>query len=160
MTYQWKIPVVPVDAQVAGEEFERLYKQNGRLEPKDVVEASREETAPLHACFEWNDAIAAERYRTTQAGDMIRYIVRVEKNEKNEPKEVRAFVHVERGYHPIGVVVKTPSMCEELLMSAEREMDAFTRKYSDLKQLKPVLSAINNYKAERSAANDRTRPQA
>ena len=36
-------------------------------------------------------------------------------------------------------------MCEELLMQAERDMEAFKRKYSELVQVKSVISAIDAY---------------
>ncbi len=150
MVYQWKIPIAPVSAQTAGEEFERLYKVKGRLAPEDVVDASREETAPLHCCFEWNDEIAAEKYRIGQAGNIIRALVTVEPEEPRA-QETRAFVHVRRDYHPLNVVVQDRDMFAELLEEAERDMDAFARKYSSLKQLSPVLTAISNYRAEATA---------
>ena len=109
MVYQWKIPIAPVSAQTAGEEFERLYKAKGRLAPEDVVDASREETAPLHCCFEWNDEIAAEKYRIGQAGNIIRALVTVEPEEPRA-QETRAFVHVRRDYHPLNVVVQDRDM--------------------------------------------------
>ena len=150
MTYQWKIPTAPVDAQVAGEELERLYQQNGKLAPKDIVDANREENAPLHKCFEWNDSIAAEKYRECQAGDIIRCLVTVVENEKSEP--TRAFVHVQQNYHPIGVVVKCVDMYAELIESAEREMNAFVQKYNSLTQLNSVITAMKNY-TEQKAKN-------
>ena len=146
MTYQWKIPVVPVDAQVAGNEFERLYKENGRLAPKDVVDASRDENAPLHGCFEWNDSIAAEKYRENQAGNIIRCLVKIEQKDKqSEPIQARAFVHVQQEYHPIEVVVKCTDMYAELMANAERDMNAFTQKYDMLTQLKPVITVMKAY---------------
>lgn len=146
MVYQWRIPIVPVDAQVAGKEFERLYQQNGRLAPKDVVEASRDENAPLHGCFEWNDSVAAEKYREHQAGDIIRCLVVTEQKDKqSEPIEARAFVHVQQEYHPLEVVVKHSDMYAELMANAERDMKTFTQKYDMLTQLKPVITVMKTY---------------
>lgn len=68
MVYKWKIPgVIPVDAQTAGEELQRIYQEKGGLNPSDIVEESRHDSAPLHPCFEWDDETAAEKYRQTQA---------------------------------------------------------------------------------------------
>lgn len=146
MIYKWKIPVVSIEAQEVGEEFERLYEENGKLDPKDVVDASRDKNALLHDYFEWDDTIAAEKYRVHQAGDIIRCLVHVEETAEDAPDIItRAFVHVQQEYHPINVVVKTPSMYEELLMAAERDMEAFKRKYSELTQVKSVISAIDAY---------------
>ena len=150
MIYQWKIPTVPVSAQTAGEEFERIYRERGKLDPADVVNESREETAPLHPCFEWNDEIAAEKYRVTQAGNIIRALVTVEEA-ADTSSETRAFVHVRRDYHPISVVVNDKDMMSELLESAEKDLMAFKRKYSELRQLSQVLSAIDAYQQAKGA---------
>ena len=79
MVYQWKIPVAPVSAQTAGEELERLYRKHGKLDPADVVEESRDASAPLHGCFEWNDAIAAEKYRVHHAAMLAELLASAEK---------------------------------------------------------------------------------
>ena len=138
MVYQWKIPVAPVSAQTAGEELERLYRKHGKLDPADVVEESRDAFAPLHGCFEWNDAIAAEKYRVHQAGDIIRALV-ISEDKGEEPRDTRAFVHVRSDYHPISVVI------DDAAMLAEKEMTAFQRKYETLQELSPVMDAIRAY---------------
>lgn len=44
--------------------------------PKDVLEKARgNEDSELHKCFEWDDAIAGEKYRLQQARDVIRMIL-------------------------------------------------------------------------------------
>lgn len=142
MVYKWKIPgVIPVDAQTAGNELQRIYEERGGLDPADIVEESRDVKAPLHPCFEWNDAIAAEKYRQSQAATIVRSIITVEESTKG-PQEVRAFVHVQNSYHPISVVVNSAEQTEELLQSALNELRAFRRKYNTLSQLAPVLIAI------------------
>ncbi len=59
--------------QVIGEEIERLKKENdGRITPKDVVDSARDDSSPLHACFDWNDATAAEKQREQIARLLIK----------------------------------------------------------------------------------------
>lgn len=141
MVYQWKVPgVMPVDAQTAGTELERIYATHGRLEPSDIVDESRDEQAPLHRCFEWNDAAAAEKYRQSQAANIIRSIVTVQETERG-PQEVRSYVHVQTGYQPISVVVNSEEQMNTLLRSALRELSAFRQKYSALSALRPVFDA-------------------
>lgn len=144
MTYQWKIPgLYQLDAEAAGAELERIEKHS-RLTQKAVVDASRDETAVLHKCFEWDDQEAAERYRETQAGDIIRNLVAVKVNDvKTEP--VRAFVHIgsERSYKSIGVVMKTPEYAEEMLDKARQELASFRRKYSGLKEVNAIIRSID-----------------
>ena len=73
MIYKWKVAgLMPVDAQTAGEELNRIYTKNGALNPADIVDESRPEDAPLHDCFEWRDDVAAEKYREQQDAPGIR----------------------------------------------------------------------------------------
>lgn len=148
MTYQWKLPsLMPVDAQVAGEELHRIYQEKGRLDAPDIVNESRPEGAPLHPCFEWNDAVAAEKYRETQAQNIVRSVVVVHENQNNEPVEVRAFVNVQETYRPIEVVVNSEEQMKELLKSAFSELKSFEKKYAALSQLAPVFEAIQKLSA-------------
>lgn len=148
MVYSWKLPgLYSVDAQSAGEELERIYENKGRLEPKEIVDESRTENAPLHPCFEWNDTVAAEKYRETQAQGIVRSIVVVHENQNNEPVEVRAFVNVQETYRPIEVVVNSEEQTKELLESALAELRVFERKYATLSQLVPVFNAIKTISA-------------
>lgn len=138
---------MPVDAQVAGEELRRIYQEKGRLDAPDIVNESRPEGAPLHPCFEWNDAVAAEKYRETQAQNIVRSVVVVHENQSNEPVEVRAFVNVQETYRPIEVVVNSEEQMKELLKSAFSELKSFEKKYAALSQLAPVFEAIQKLSA-------------
>ena len=140
MTYQWKVPgIVPVDAQTAGNELQRIYERYGVIEPETVVAESRTPSAPLHSCFEWDDEKAAHKYRITQAQNIIRAIVVVD--EAKQP-ETRAFVNVQREYHPVSVVVRNPEKREILLQNALNELRWFERKYNTLQELSNVFAAI------------------
>lgn len=144
MVYEWKMPgLYAIPAQEAGEELDRIYRERGRLEPMDVVDESWAADAPLHCCFEWNDAVAAEKYRENQASGIIRAIITI----GDEPKKdscVRAFVHVENTYRPMTAVVNSESRMQELLMTALNELSAFRRKYNSLSKLGPVFAAIDS----------------
>lgn len=141
MTYQWKVPgIMPVDAQTAGNELQRIYDRYGVIEPEIVVLESEEFSAPLHSCFEWNDAKAAHKYRITQAQDIIRAIVTVD--ETDQVPETRAFVNVDREYHPVSVVIRNPEKRDTLLQNALNELRWFEKKYNSLCELSGVFSAI------------------
>lgn len=134
---------LPVSAQVAGEECERL-ESNGMLTPRNLVDVSRPDDAPLHKCFEWDDGIAAERWRETQAAYIIRS-VEVEIEKHSEP--TRAFVATitdnTREYKSIGYVMRRSDSREALLDAAKRELLAFRRKYKNLYELAEVMDAID-----------------
>lgn len=141
MTYQWKVPgIMPVDAQTAGNELQRIYKRDGVIEPETVVLESESPSAPLHSCFEWDNEKAAHKYRITQAQGIIRAIVSVNETEKSP--ETRAFVSVEREYHPFSVVIRNPEKRDILLQNALNELHCFEKKYNSLCELSGVFSAI------------------
>lgn len=141
MTYQWKVPgIMPVDAQTAGNELQRIYERDGVIEPETVVLESESPSAPLHSCFEWDNEKAAHKYRITQAQGIIRAIVAVDETEKSP--ETRAFVSVEREYHPFSVVIRNPEKRDILLQNALNELHCFEKKYNSLRELSGVFSAI------------------
>lgn len=147
MIYKWKVAgLMPVDAQTAGEELNRIYTKNGALNPADIVDESRPEDAPLHDCFEWRDDVAAEKYREQQAQTIVRAIVAVNED-ATKSESVRAFVHVRNTYEPISVVVNDAEKVQEVLQTALRELAAFRRKYETLSELAPVFRAIDELTA-------------
>lgn len=124
-----------VDANIAGKELETIESTHGCLTPQNVLESSRAEDAPLHKCFEWDDSIAAEKYRLRQAGSIIRNIV-VVNEAKGEAKQIRAFVNVEpKCRSKCGVFVNVRKAMEEeesretVLQNAKLELAAFKSKY-------------------------------
>ena len=143
MVYQFKLPnLYPVSAQTAGEELHRIYADKGQLKPADVVDESRPTSAPLHPCFEWDDEVAAEKYREVQAGNLIRSITVVHETPAHEPIEVRAFVKPMDTYTPIEVIVNSKEQMAALLESALAELKAFEKKYATLSKLAPILDEI------------------
>lgn len=75
MIYQWKPGSrFKVDANTAGAVCGQL-EAAGNLSAKSLLDASRPEDAPLHSEFEWNDSIAAEKFREGQARNIINHLV-------------------------------------------------------------------------------------
>lgn len=156
MVYKWKIPgLISVEAQDAGEELERIYRKNGKLNAQDVVEESRPKEAVLHNCFEWDDSVAAEKYRKSQAQEIIKQIVVTTEAAETLHSEVRAFVSISREYHPIEVVVQKPNMMELMLRDALKELRSFQNKYETLSCLKPVFDAIEEVKNNKIDSQDK-----
>lgn len=145
MEYKWKLKgYYKVPAQVAGEELERISKENGDLTASGIVEASRPETAKLHSIFNWDDTDAAEKWREQQARRMTDNLVTVRViNETKQHEPVRAFVHIQGEYKPVDVVVKNKDYKDEMLESAYRELKAFEIKYRTLSQLAKLFDAID-----------------
>lgn len=145
MTYQWKLNnMYRVDAQVAGEEIERIGEKYGEIQPEHLVDESRDEAAPMHKCFEWDDAVAAEEYRLHQARRVIGHLVVVAETRTATPAHpTRAFVRVQNDYKPISVVVKDKDLTTEMLERALLDLRAFRAKYQSLSSLAKVFNVID-----------------
>lgn len=142
----WKVNVFPVSADTAKAEFDRIYDKYGVLTTKDIVDESRDKTAALHKCFEWNDEVAAEKYRQQQAGAMIRCLVStVVPDEDKEPITVRSIVHTESKYEPISVAIRSDQKTAVLLSDALRDVEKFKAKYSQLSELKDVIDSMDQF---------------
>lgn len=145
----WKINKYPVSADTAHDEFERIYNKYGELTQKALVDESRDKSAVLHECFEWNDAIAAEKYRLEQAGDMIRCLVSITKpDNEDDPIVVRAFVKTTEHYEPIRVSLSIEAKYAVLLNDALQDAENFKRKYENFVELKEIIDAIDSVAAK------------
>lgn len=148
MAARWKVPgLFPVSADEAYAEIVRIGEKNGCVRPGDIVEESRDESAPLHECFEWDDTEAARMYRERQAGDMLRGITVEVVTEKREPVEVRAFVSTGKAYRGVTEVLKSDEQTSYLLERALAELESFRRKYRTLSELAPVFRAIEEVRS-------------
>jgi hypothetical protein len=53
------------------EEIRDLENKKGQITPVAVLDAARDESSSLHAFFQWDDSVAAEKYRIDQARTLI-----------------------------------------------------------------------------------------
>lgn len=147
MAYKWKTGYYKADAEVAGKVFEELDKTVG-LNAKTLVDASRDESAPLHDEFEWDDAIAGEKWREQKARVMIcNLTITVEEAKDSTP--VRAYVKIEDNtdnYESIEAVLKSEEKTDSLMMMAMKELSWFQTKYASLKELTGVFKEIDKLK--------------
>jgi hypothetical protein len=121
--------------QAIGEALEAVAaKANGELTPGDVVNAARSKKSVLHPHFEWDDALAAEAHRLDQARNLVRLIC-VE-DESTQEGTTRAFQSIDigagRGYRHIDAVRASADFQMALLAGAERDLQAFERRYREL----------------------------
>lgn len=148
--YKWRAHAgVPIPAQVAGEELERIRTvNNGRLAQETVVEEARDKKSPLHPAFEWNDRQAAHQYRLSQAGYVIRMlsVSYVEGDKKTDP--IRAFVNVsrdeDRSYTSIAHAMSDDELREQVIAKAYKELNDWKARYEDLLEFASVFTAIED----------------
>lgn len=143
--YQWKSGSrIKADAQKSGELFEQLSNTAEGLTARTLLDANKPETAPLHNEYEWNDETAADNWRLHQSRHFINSIAIIETTSEDVETPVRAF-HIttsESKYEPITAIIKEPDKYAALLKSAKAELMSFKNKYNTLRELTPVLKAI------------------
>ena len=141
MIYQWKTGAhIKTSAEIAGKMCAEL-SENGGLTAKRLLDANRPEDAPLHGEFEWNDGVAAERYRETQARHIINCICI--KVEDREP--VRQYYNIsiaDAEYKPIHVILQNKGDTDALCSTVLRELVAIKKKYRQIKEFASVWEAI------------------
>lgn len=149
--YKWKPFVsVGVDAQVAGEELERLVDEHGgNITPQIVVIAATKKRSPLHPAFEWDDKEAARKHREDQARYLLRSIVVVTNEgapEDEEVKTIRAFVHLqsEEAYVTIVRALSDSELRQELVGRAWKELNDWTKRYEELQEFARVVAVIKS----------------
>jgi hypothetical protein len=132
------------DAKVIGPEIEKL----GAPTAEEVVDAARSTASPLHPYFEWNDTVAAVKYRLEQAREIIRAIV----IRTDEEEEMRAFLPVQtqkpggedeplKRYTPVQVIREKPDMAAQVLEDALAQLRGWQRRYSVYRSQFPTFEA-------------------
>ena len=113
--------------------------------PAQILEKGRSEETELHKCFEWNDSIAAEKYRLSQARKIVEVLViqRLPDAPKDAP-EIRIFHKTEStgGYKQINRIVQNDDEYQKLLQRAFAEFHALKIKYQNLQELDYITSLI------------------
>ena len=96
-TYSWGEGYQPnIDANIVGSVVEQLEEKNGKVTKEMFLDASRPENSPTHSLFEWDNDIAAEKWRLSVATKTINNLrVVYIKPEKTEQK-VKAFINASK----------------------------------------------------------------
>ena len=109
----------------------------GVLTPEVVVDTARDPEHPLHSRFEWDDSVAAEKYRREQAHQLIQKakISYQPHGESGPPRLTRAFVAIRAGdghvFDPVEEVAQDPLRRKMALADMEREWKTLRRKYEE-----------------------------
>lgn len=139
-----------VTAQVAGEVIAQITNKNGSCTPQNLVDESRRPDAPLHNEFDWDDTIAAGKWRCEQARLLITHIqiVRTDDNEERKVFSVRAFPSAPGGKHEYVTMdnaLSSEAIRDHLVAQAKKECIAFIAKYRALQELIPTIEAMEAF---------------
>jgi len=135
---KWKVDgIFKADANECYREISSLEQ----ITPKAILDFARDENSELHKCFEWDNDSAAEKYRTIQAGNVIRLYI-VPKNADAPPVRVLSRTS-DTVYQPTRTFVKNQNEYEDLLKRALSELESFRLKYKTLSELEQVFEQID-----------------
>lgn len=135
-------------ADLVVRELEKLSKRHGELRPADVVRAASSPAHPFHNYFEWDDTIAAAKFRIVQAQKLLRVVILVQETDGEEsvPIRVRAYQNIQdddsQYYCSTVKAMSDDHLRQKVLAQALREMNTFKEKYRDLKELAKVFEAL------------------
>lgn len=113
-----------------------------RITPEKVLERAKDENSELHKCFEWNNDVAAEKYRTIQAGNVVRMLYIEPKGEDTPPVRILCRTS-DTVYQPIRTFLTNTTEYEALLKRALSELESFRNKYKTLSELEQVFEQID-----------------
>ncbi len=141
MQAEWKIKgIFKADAQRVADEI-----GENSITPEQVLEKARnDENSELHKCFEWNDGIAAEKYRLIQARKIIINLAYVPKEKTDEPVRCFQITREKSVYMPTKQFLVNNDEYQDLLKRAKVELESFKRRYATLSELETVFEAIES----------------
>ena len=137
----WKFNnLYKADAEKVSKEIESI----SNATPSIILEFARNENSELHKCFEWDDTVAAEKYRLQQARNIVCNLV-YQEEKKEEPTKLRVFYNQSstNTYQSTRVLVRNEDNYKELLMQAKSELRAFKNKYKMLTELEDIFNLID-----------------
>lgn len=122
--YSWKNTVFSANAQLVGEELERL-ESAGELTADEVLEfAKNNPDSETYKCFEWDDSVVGEKYRKLQANHIM---TSISVTIKSEPKETqRVYLNIKssidnsRKFKNVKEVLKNDKEYQQVLDNAKQ----------------------------------------
>lgn len=131
------------NAQEIGEHLEHLYQKNGgKLTSAIVVQDAARQNSPLHELFDWDDASAANKYRTTRVNAVLGTLMTSYRG-----SDVRAFLGFGKRtegivFKPLERVLKSQKLREEQIQRELRRLDRWKARTAFLPELKEARRAV------------------
>lgn len=130
-------------------ELEAIQKKHrGRLSPRVVLNEARRKDHPLHARFEWNDAVAGEKYRLEQARELISAVRVVYTTSQGEKKSIRYFAALRASdkdeyiYESVDAIAADPFKRKLLIKEMQRDIQELVNRYEGLMEFWTELKKV------------------
>lgn len=142
-------------AKIVSAELRKIEAECSIITPKLIVERASSKRSPLHKYFEWEDTLAAARYREWQARQLITtvYVVCADSPD-SEP--VRAFVNIkseeedelveDQGYVWSASLDSRPNYQRQVLEYAKQQLHLWRKKFGAFNEFFGVVREIDALK--------------
>lgn len=152
--YAWKKGFPWADKADAGSVAKRIISLSGGGKypsAADILEDGRDPSSPQHPIFQWDDSVAAEHYRLSQARDIVAGVVIVRTGNIVPKKPIRAFVHVvpsggsgrEVAYVNIRTAMQDSKMRHQVIENALTELEIWKEKYDGYVEFAQLIDEID-----------------
>jgi len=122
-----------VDANIAGQELERIYEKYDGITPKNIIKESEEKNSKLHDCFEWSNKKAGYNYRLWQARKLSSSLTIVFEEKTETPAFISISIEKERSYIPSEIVFNNEDMAKIAIHDVFNAFMYFKQKYESYK---------------------------
>ena len=142
-TVKWMGTKYKGDPRIVYEEIQSI---GDSYTPQEILEYARNnEDSELHKCFEWDDTVAAEKWRVHTAR-LICCSLKVEVvTADSEVMPIRIIQNdkEEKVYRPVTITVRNNDEYSRLLKQAKAELAAFKKRYKSIIELETVIDEID-----------------
>ena len=155
--YRYRIKgLIKAPPEITGKVCQDIIDKEGAVTPERLVDASKPEDAPLHNEFEWDDNVAAQKFREEQARQIIKNVVVVKvSDETEEPKQIKCWVNSDRAFVPtderihkyvaLDTALNNINWRDNLIDTAKKDMYAFINKYRRLDELSKIIDDMVDF---------------
>lgn len=133
-----------MDANIVGGVVEHLEETEGAVTRYNFLEFSTPEDSPTHSLFEWDDTVAAHKYRLKQSTIIISNLRIAYTNKRKESVLVRAFVNVSEPkqkpmYESVERALSDDRKREVILAKLQAELDSLVMRNKHITELADML---------------------
>lgn len=152
--YSWKNGYsYGVSANVVGGVLNAIEKSKGEVTAKEFLEYSRPADSATHSMFEWDDSVAAEKFRLYQSGRIINQLaIEIVYTEDTTPQEVSINVIDDKpeieSDKPVATQTQIVSAYVNVKPKSVREAASFVHTIDALKDSQQRAQVLANARGE------------
>lgn len=129
----------------AGKVYDEIQEIGDSYTADDILEKAKDENTELHKCFDWDDSIAAHKWRRYTAREICRSLVlKVVESDHEPPKKFRVIQNTRDGdgYEPSVRIYANPRKMNILLERMKEDSRRFIDRYKSLPEASEIILAM------------------